>query len=316
MRGKLEYQIVEDVMQTGEIPVEQKAVLIVNTRSRRGREWLPRVEAALKDSSIRVCETWALRHPKAIMEKTQAAVASQTPLVIVGGGDGTLSSVARYFIGSCSTLGVIPMGTGNQFARDLGIVAEVEAACEVLANGKRTLVDVGIIGDHTFLNVATVGLTTRIAEELTVEAKRRFGRFVYVIALAHALQRVKPFRATIQTKETSQTFETLQIVIGNGRFHAGPFPLAPEARITSGRLVAYALKTTSRWELIRFGLNLPGGHHVELEDVTVLCTRGGRLVTSPPQKITVDGEIALRTPVDFGIKPLALPVMTPQEFAG
>ena len=129
-----------------------------------------------------------------------------------------------------------------------------------------------------------------------------------------ALRHVRPFRAKLTMPEGVQTFETLQVVIGNGRFHAGPFLLSPEATITDGKLVAYALTTTNRWTLLRLALNLPGGHHVELDDVTAFSTTEIALETSPPDRVTVDGEIHFRTPIRFGIAPRALRVMVPQEF--
>ncbi|HLK59056.1 MAG TPA: lipid kinase [Chthonomonadaceae bacterium] len=296
--------------------VTRQAVLIVNTRSRRGKEWFPRVKETLEQGGVDLIGVWALRRSQDAIARVQAATAQCVPLVIVGGGDGTLSSVVKHFVGSPSVLGVLPLGTGNQFARDLGIEAKVEAACRVLIEGKMAQVDLGIAGNDYFLNVATVGLTTRIAEELTVQAKRRFGRFVYAVALAHALRRVRPFQATLTLPERRLTVQTLQIVIGNGRFHAGPFPLAPDATITDGKLVAYVLATTSRWGLLKYALNLPGGHHVDLSEVAAFETTEIALETIPSERVTVDGEIPFRTPIRFGIAPRALRVMVPQEFAG
>lgn len=296
------------------MPSNKQAVLIVNSRSRRGREWFDRVKETLKQTDIELLQAHALREPKQIFREIEAAVDKKVPLVIVGGGDGTLSSAAKYFMDSDSTMGVLPLGTGNQFARDLCIDADVDSACRVLVEGRRRKVDVGVIGNDYFLNVATVGLTTRIAEELTVDAKRKLGRVVYLVALVRALRKVKPFRATLTTDEGTHTFETLQIVVGNGRFHAGPFPLAPDACITDGKLVVYALKSTNRWSLLKYAAHLPGGHHVDMAEVPTYFTTAGSLDTQPIQRVTVDGEIEFRTPIKFGVLPGALPVMVPPNF--
>lgn len=296
--------------------VSKQAVLIVNTRSRRGQEWFQQAKTTLKRCDIQLQDAWACRRPEEVMRRAQEAAKRCVPLVIVGGGDGTLSSVVKYLVGSKSTLGVLPLGTGNQFARDLGINADVETACRVFSEGRVGEVDLGTVGDDYFLNVATVGLTTRIAEELTVEAKRRFGRFVYALALARALRKVRPFKATLKMPDGEQTFETLQIVIGNGRFHAGPFPLAPDATITDGKLEGYVLATKSRWALLSYALHLPGGHQVDLADVASFSTTEIALESHPRERVTVDGEISFRTPIRLGIAPKALRVMVPQEFAG
>lgn len=261
-------------------------------------------------------EAVATRHARRVISLTEATVKAGQSLVVVGGGDGTLSAVARHFVGSKSVLGVLPLGTGNQFARDLGIRVDVAEACRVITEGTVSCVDVGVVGSDYFLNVATVGLATRIAEGLTDEAKRRFGWFVYAAALVRAIYRVRPFDVTLTTDEGTHTFQTLQVVVGNGRFHAGPFPLAPDARITDGKLVVYVLHTVSRFGLLRYALNLPGGHHVNLAEVPTFRTTSGRIETDPSRRVVVDGQIEFRTPVDFGVMPRALKVMTPQEFEG
>ncbi len=136
---------------------------------------------------------------------------------------------------------------------------------------------------------------------------------IFLLSFA-ALMRVRPFCVTLKTAEETQSCTALQVVIGNGRFHAGPFPLSPDATITDGKLVVYVLAGTSRWSLLRYALNLPGGHHVELPNVPAITTQGGRLETSPVERVTVDGEICQHTPLDFGVAPRALRVMTPLSF--
>jgi len=299
------------------MPEYKQAALIINTKSRIGQTSSEDAANQLRSRGIELTEVHALRHPQELTSIVQKTIMLRIPLVIVGGGDGSLSSVVKYFVGSDSVLGVLPLGTGNQFARDLHIPCNISGACDVIADGKTEAVDLGILNKtEYFLNVATIGLTTLIAEELTGEAKRRLGRAVYLVALFHALARVRPFRVKITTADGVQEFKTLQVVIGNGRYHAGRFPLAPDATITDGKLVVYALLDVSWWGLCRFALNLPGGHHVELNQVTAIETDSGSLETAPIKRVTVDGETNLRTPVSFGIVPGALKVRVPQTFIG
>lgn len=292
----------------------RRAVLIVNTKSRRGKEWFDQACEALRGHGVQLEAANSFKSLGELLGETQAAIARGVPLVIVGGGDGTFSAIARYFVKSESTLGVLPLGTGNAFARDLGIPSDVDEACRIIAEGEVSRVDLGYAGDDYFVNVATVGLTTRIAKHLTVPMKRRFGRFVYAIAIVQALRKVMPFQASIKTDNGSVSFDTLQVVIGNGRFHAGPFPLSPHASITEGRLSVYALKTTHRAAFLKMALLMPSGHHVDLEDVHYQDCREGELVTFPPMAVTVDGEVCADTPLKFGIAPKALSVIAPAEF--
>ena len=289
------------------------SVLIVNTKSRRGKDLFSTAKSILEAEGVKFVDAWASSRPEEVMRKTREAIGQGIPLVIVGGGDGTLSSVVRWFIGSGSTLGVLPLGTGNEFVRDLGISPDVKRACHVLISGRLAEVDVGRVEDSYFLNVATVGLTTLIAQGLRSDVKRRFGRLAYMFALARSLTRARPFRATLTVPDGSHSFETLQVVVGNGRYHAGPFPIAPNATITDGSLTAYAVATTNRWDLLRFALHLPGGRHVNLDDVPAFNATTIKLETTPPQRVVTDGEIKYRTPILFGVTKGGLRVMVPPE---
>jgi diacylglycerol kinase family enzyme len=182
--------------------------------------------------------------------------------------------------------------------------------------GMTRRVDLGHAASDYFVNVVTAGLTERIVVGLSKENKKRFGRLAYVFAMCRALSRVRGFHAQLQTPEQELEFQTLQVVIGNGRYHAGPFKLAPEASITEGKLSVYALATTNRAAFFRLAWKLRTGRQCELPEVYSLSTVGGRLVTSPNRKVVVDGEIAGTTPIDFRVVPQAISVRVPTTFKG
>lgn len=294
----------------------KEATLIVNARSRRGREWFPLVKERLEKEGFSLKEAHHFKDPQQIGPTVERNVKDKVPLIIVGGGDGTFSAVAKHFIGSESVLGVLPLGTGNSLARDLGIAAEVDAACDVLLSGKVVKIDLGVINDEIFVNVATIGLTTGIAQALTDDAKKRLGRFVYAVAICKAFMGLKPFEVTIETQERKETLRTLQVVIGSGKFHAGPFPLSPDASITDGKLRLYALDSCSRFALFKYAVNLPGGQFTKLSEIESFAAKGGKITTRPAKRVTVDGEVKLSTPFTFGIKHEAIQVMVPADFAG
>jgi len=237
-------------------------------------------------------------------------------LIVIGGGDGTLSAIANILAKSRSTMGILPLGTGNAFARDLGIPKELDDAIKVLSEGIESEVDLGVHDGGYFVNVATIGLTTTVAKTLTVPLKRRFGRFVYAIGITKALKEMHPFRALIETENGSTEVNAVQIVIGSGRYHGGPLPLSPTAAITSGRLRLYAVEAGSTAGLLKYALLLPTGFQGVLKSVHPEETTGGTITTNPSQSVVVDGEIASKTPLRFAIAPLALRVMTPKSFKG
>jgi YegS/Rv2252/BmrU family lipid kinase len=294
----------------------RRAVLMVNTKSRRGQEWFAEAQSRMRDLGIEIEKAWAFRSIDELKAEAKSAIGRKVPLVVAGGGDGTFSAIARYFVKSESVLGVLPLGTGNAFARDLGIAAELDVATRTLVEGRVAAVDLGYAGNDYFLNVATIGLTTKIAQNLTVDMKRKFGRFVYAIAIFRALTKVKPFEVRIETENGISEFETLQIVLGNGRFHAGPFPLSPNASITEGKLTLYALATTNKVAFLKLATRLPTGHQGDLPEVRTQETAGGIITTIPSMPVTVDGEVCVHTPMKFCVAPKALRVMVPQDFAG
>ncbi len=246
----------------------------------------------------------------------QAHVAQKTPLIVVGGGDGTFSSIAHLFASQSSTLGVLPLGTGNSFARDLGITPNLDLACDQLVNGKVAKVDMGIIGDRNFLNVATIGLTSEIVHGLDSRAKRVLGRAVYLLSVLRALGKVHHFVVKLDLPSGTSSFECLQLVIGNGRFHAGPFPISADASITAPFLAVYALATRNKSAFIKMAVHMVTGGHVNLPDVRYFRVQSGSFNTVPAQDIIVDGEACLRTPASFSMAERALSVVVPQAFEG
>lgn len=295
--------------------VPNEAVLLVNTRSLKGAEWLEQARSNLTEAGIHLDVAEGFSRATDLFARAEAE-AGPNRLMIVGGGDGTMSAVANIVVRRGGVMGVLPLGTGNAFARDLGIPTDLDKAVDVLVSGIRGEVDLGVVDGRHFLNVVTIGLTTTVAETLTVPLKRRFGRFVYGIALYKALKETKPFEAHIETENGITDINAIQLVIGNGRYHGGPLPLSLTAAITSGKLRLYAVQAGTRAGLIKYALLLPTGLSGALKEVHAENTRGGTLSAVPAQSVVVDGELAQQTPIQFGIEPLALKVMVPTTFKG
>jgi len=294
----------------------KSAVLLVNTKSRRGQEWFQDAQRELRALGVELETAKSFKTIDQLIAEAEAGVKREAPLIIAGGGDGTFSAIAHLFVNCKTTLGVLPLGTGNAFARDLGIQANLAEACRVIAHGRAEAVDLGRIQDDYFVNVATIGLTTKIAQTLTVPLKRKYGRFVYAIAIARAFQEIRPFRAVLKTENGEREFETLQIVIGNGHYHAGPFPLSPSANITDGKLHLYAVEASTKAALLKLALFLPTGRQDLLQEVHAEDTAGGTLDTFPKIPMTIDGEVCPRPPIRFGIAAKAMQVIVPPNFTG
>ncbi|MBS1715161.1 MAG: YegS/Rv2252/BmrU family lipid kinase [Armatimonadetes bacterium] len=286
---------------------------ILNVRSRRGAEWAKTAKAALEQHGVTVHDWNVFRKTDKMVARARELVAAQTPIVLVGGGDGTLGAVANVFASTSTVMAVLPAGTGNAFAKDLGIKADLEEAAKTVATGREAHVDIGQVNGRPFVNVVTVGLTTQIAEGLDPLAKKLLGKGAYALAVLRALRDVRPFQVTVDADGKRVHMTTMQVVVGTGRFHGGPFVLSPDASLVSGELTGYAVRASKKSELLRYALLVTKGLHVALPEVESFDAEKIRIETTPPMSVTVDGETCLKTPVDCAVLPRALRVLVPED---
>ena len=132
---------------------ERTAVLVVNTNSSQGEKFFFAAMDELARRGIWIAASYPVRDSARLRECVEEAISRAQSLVIVGGGDGTISSIVDYFAHKELVLGVLPLGTGNSFARSLGIPINLEGAVDVIASGKVADVDLGKVGDSCFANI-------------------------------------------------------------------------------------------------------------------------------------------------------------------
>jgi diacylglycerol kinase (ATP) len=302
-------------------------VLIVNTRSRTGREAFERAKALLTERGVVLAQALAVTRPQKLTGLIGEAVRSGARSILVGGGDGTLSCAAAQLVDREVTLGVLPLGTANDFARNLGLAPSVEAACEAILGGYVVRVDVGLANGRPFLNAASLGLATAIAKRLTKTLKQRAGKLAYPVAAAAEAWGHAPFRVRLRTVEGEHLDEeVLQLVVGNGRYHGAGNMVSPEGTLDEGRLDVYAIVSPASkagtedtglgrlqdlGTLARIALQLKKGEHVEHPQVVSLRTRSLELTAEPVQDVNADGELVGKTPMRFEVRRAALRVFAP-----
>ncbi len=298
------------------------AAVLVNVHARSGEAALVGAMRALAARGIEVALSRELDEPARIPALVEEALAAGATRLVVGGGDGTISSVADAARGRI-VLGVLPLGTGNDFARSLGIPADVEGACGVIATGRVARLDAGRIDGRLFLNAASLGVSAALTHRLKPAVKRRLGRLAFPLAAAAGSWGHRSFRVRLETDARTLDLAVLQVVIGNGRFHGGGHLVAPEATLADGRLDVYAIlaagppgaagRARDLFALARVGAKTAAGTHVD--DPAVIHERTTRLILTadPPQDIDVDGELGARSPAAFAVEPGALPILVPRE---
>jgi diacylglycerol kinase family enzyme len=270
--------------------------LIVNAQSRRGRDLFEQAKSLLEGSGIALDAAHALNRPDQLQATVKAAVDAGTAMIIVGGGDGSLSGSVDLLVGTPCVFALLPFGTANSFARSSGIPLDLAGAVDVIANGRRRAIDLGMIDGDYFCNVAAIGVAPLIAETVPHWLKRWFGRIGYVSWAAISLVRFRPFELIIDGEHVFAT----EVRIANGRFQGGT-ELIDEADPRSGELVVQAVIGRSRYSLLKSWtasiLRLPWRKTLTRE----FHGREFKIETIPPLPISIDGEILAHTPVTASI---------------
>lgn len=305
---------------------EGPALLLVNSKCRMGREAFSATLAALEAHGIPLAACHRLSRRTRMDEILRDALDNGVRRILVGGGDGTLNNVVQRVLGRDVTLGVLPLGTGNDFARSLGIPPTLEAACDIIAAGYTARVDVGLANGRPFLNAASLGLASAIARRLTPRFKRRVGKLAYPVAAVAELWEHQPFRVKLVTDRGEMELDVLQLVVGNGRYHGAGNMVTPDATLDDHRLDAYTIAAPSAESgregtglghmqdlstLARIALSLRRGEHVSHPAVTSLRSAHLYVDAQPQQDVNADGELIGHTPVRFELAPAALRVYAP-----
>ncbi|MBK8174024.1 MAG: lipid kinase [Rhodospirillales bacterium] len=288
----------------------RRALLLVNRRGRRGEQCLDDGLRVLGEAGIET-ETEATHEPERIISAIQQR-ASQFDAVIIGGGDGTLSHALDAVLESGRPLGILPMGNANDLARTLGIRADCTTACRIIAEGFTRRIDVGWLNGGHFFNVASMGLSVRIARRLTRERKLRWGVLAYLGCAWEAMRERRSFYARITCDGETYEWRSVQIAVGNGRFYGGGLTIVEDAAIDDGRLDLYGLPRVRGWRLLILLPVLRWGRHRQVTDILSLHGREIRIETSRRLDINVDGELRSSTPAWFRVVPRALEVFSPR----
>ena len=292
----------------------RRAAFIVNRASRQaGRA--ARARDLLRTLGVPVAHSYALRQPGRLREVVRAALEDGADLIVLGGGDGSVSAAAGELAHRDAMLGLLPLGTANDFARTLGIPADLEVACATVAQGKIVDVDLGRVGDSYFVNVASIGLGAALVEAVSPALKGRIGSLAYPVAVARTLLRFRPFAATLTfpaDDHRSVRFRNLlQIGVGNGRFYGAGAVVAPTAGIDDGTLDVYVIERGDWRRLLSLARAFRSGRFIRLRHVHYFRTTAVRIETDRPLAINADGELVDRTPVYVSLARNALRILIP-----
>jgi len=303
----------------GQGEAQRRAALIVNTRSRSGERTFFEALDRLQEMGVSLGATYAIRDPARLTETVREVLddGSGYGILILGGGDGTVSSVVDFLADHEVVLGLLPLGTANDFARTLGIPDDVQGACETIAKGKVVDVDLGLAGSNYYVNVASAGLSVGVTQALSPWMKRRAGVLAYPMAAIKAFLNHEPFSARLTFPEGDhepvEHERLLQVAVGNGRFYGGGMVVAPDSGIDDRSLDVYAIELGRHRDLFGVARYLKSGDFIRSEAVSQYRTPRVRLETEPELPINIDGEVVAMTPQDFSVAHNALKVLVPHS---
>lgn len=249
-----------------------------------------------------------------IRQAAETAVAEGCDVLVAGGGDGTISSAAGAVVGSGMPLGILPLGTLNHFAKDLGIPLELEGAARVLLAGKEARVDVAEVNGRIFLNNAGLGVYPSIVRMRGRLQASGLGRWLALLWATLAVVRRRPFFAVrVETPTEKLLRRTPLVMVGNNEYRMIGLEAGSRESLSKGELAVYLMNAERRRRLLLLGWRvlLRGVDRVaELEllraEEAVIETRRGSV------RATLDGELTrLESPLHFRSRRGSLRVLVP-----
>ena len=253
-----------------------------------------------------------------IVELARRAVADEeVQIIVAGGGDGTVNAVASELVGTGKTLGVLPLGTLNHFAKDLNIPLDLEGAARNIFEGETVKVDVGEVNGRIFINNSSLGLYPSIVRRREKQ-QERLGRGKWFAALWATLEVFRRYPLfSVRLSADGQEFRrrTPFVFIGNNEYQMDTFNLGARSCLDAGQLSLHLTRDIGRLGLLRLAASALFGRLREAKDFDALCTKEVWIETRRTRlRVATDGEVSImKSPLHYRVRPAALRVITPKK---
>ncbi|MEP6937012.1 MAG: diacylglycerol kinase family protein [Chthoniobacterales bacterium] len=294
-------------------------IVILNRASGTAADKSELMEESLKQILAQAGLQARIVHPderKDLSALAREAAAEADPIVVAGGGDGTISTVAAALAGTGKILGVLPLGTLNHFAKDLAIPLDLPAAVEAVLHGRVAEVDVAEVNGRVFINNSSLGIYPQIVANREAQ-QDRFARGKWAAFFWATLRAFRRFpfldlRITLEGKQLVP--RTAFLFVGNNEYQIAGFNLGARRCINAGKLGLYLTHRSGRLGLLRLGLHALFGRVDQAEDFDAFCVKEATIEARKPRLlVATDGEVDwLETPLHYRVRPRALRVMIPQ----
>jgi YegS/Rv2252/BmrU family lipid kinase len=297
---------------TGSAGATKTISLIVNPAAGGGRagRLLGEVGNALSSLGLahHIEPTRSLEHAAELA----VAAAESDEVAVAFGGDGLIAAVAGALRDSQGILGLLPGGRGNDLARVLGIPLDPAAACQVLAHGVITHLDLGQAGERTFLGIASCGFDSE-ANRIANQTRLVRGNLVYTYGALRALAAWHPATFTVRIDGGSvRTVVGYTLAAANSQSYGGGMRMAPDASLTDGMLDVVMVEHVSKARFLRLLPSVFKGEHVREPEVQVVRAREVEIASDRPFTMYADGDPIAELPVTVRVLPGAVRVLLPE----
>jgi len=294
------------------MPVKIEVVINARSGTDDKKDVQGRLEKAFEAHGIEA-RIWFARSGNKVVDLARQAASSDADVIVAGGGDGTISSIAAAAIESGKTMGVLPFGTMNHFAKDVRIPLDLDGAIQTIVAGHVVGVDVGEVNGRIFVNNSSLGLYPSIVEERKKQQRLGWGKWPAYVWAGLAVLRRYPFlnvRLSIDGKELSS--RTPFVFIGNNEYEMETLNIGGRTCLDAGALSLYMSDRVGRLGLIRLALRALFGGLSQEKDFIALCTKEIWIGTRHKHvRVAVDGEVlVMEPPLHYRVRPQALRVLT------
>jgi diacylglycerol kinase (ATP) len=282
-------------------------IVILNptARSDRAKRWRARVESLARGCTV--CASSSAAETEMLARK---AAAEGFAKVVAAGGDGTIHAVVNGLVGSPATLGLLPIGTVNVFAIELGLpIHNLDSCWNIIEGDQVRLIDLPSANGKYFVQLAGVGLDAQAVKETSLTLKRNFGPLSYLISAAQIAAR-RPPRLFLESSNTTVN-EASFVLIGNGRRYGGPFPFFKHAVLDDGLLDVVAFKQVGYLEIIKYLQDVFFSSDINLPEVEYFQTERLQISSDQDVPVELDGELVGNCPVEFVLRDQRLRVLAP-----
>lgn len=296
-----------------------KTLVIRNPRSGKLKKKDQEAEKLWEELDV---EQLLLEESVDLKDEVKKAAEQGVKLIVAAGGDGTVNSVVNALMNVPAekrpAMGIVPLGTANDFAWTLGLPDAPRDAWDLVATGITRQVDVVTMTTHEgtvyFANIAAGGNSVKVTESITDELKQKWGPLVYVRGAIDAVSQLESYKIKLTVDDEEVIEQSVwAVLIANGKTNAGRLLVAPDASPYDGLLDVILIEEGNLLEFADVSANLLLGNYLENPLVHLQRARHVKIESTPAMKFTVDGEVVDELPIEFTVMEGAIRMIVGEE---